>query len=122
MSDRVYDLEDRLVDFAISVIDIVEMLPHDLATNHIASQLVRSGTSPAPNYSESLSAESKKDFIHKIKISLKELRESRVWLKIVIRKQYLKERNIAETTLLECEELIRILSAGVTTASKGAKR
>ena len=117
MPERVFDLEDRLVDFAISVIDIVEGLPNGKATNHISSQLVRSGTSPAPNYSESLSAESKQDFIHKIKIALKELRESRVWLKIIIRKRYFHEENVVESVFNECEELIRILSASVKTAS-----
>ena len=64
-----YDLEDRLIDFAVMVIDIVEALPGTRAGNHIAGQLVRSGTSPAPNYGEAQSAESKKDFIHKIKIA-----------------------------------------------------
>ncbi|NOY75184.1 MAG: four helix bundle protein [Kiritimatiellaeota bacterium] len=119
MPERVYDLEDRLVDFAISIIDIVEGLPNGRATNHIASQLIRSGTSPAPNYSESMSAESKQDFIHKIKIALKELRESRVWMKIIIRRRYLQKDNEAVSAINECEELIRILSASVKTASKG---
>ena len=64
---RIYDLEDRLVNFAVTIIDIVKLLPNNRAANHIAGQLVRSGTSPAPNYSESQSAESTKDFIHKIK-------------------------------------------------------
>jgi len=75
------ELEDRLINFAVMVIGVVEVLPNSKAGNHIAGQLVRSGTSPAPNYGEARSAESRKDFIHKMKISLKELRESVIWLK-----------------------------------------
>ena len=67
-----YDLEDRLINFAVLMIDIVEALPNTRASNHIAGQLVRSGTSPASNYGEAQSAESRKDFIHKMKIALKE--------------------------------------------------
>ena len=63
-------LEDRLIDFAVSIIDVVEALPNSKAGNHIANQLIRSGISPAPNYGEARSAESPKDFIHKMKISL----------------------------------------------------
>ena len=74
------ELEDRLINFAVMVIGVVEVLPNSKAGNHIAGQLVRSGTSPAPNYGEARSAESRKDFIHKMKISLKELRESVIWL------------------------------------------
>lgn len=80
------ELEDRLIDFAVLVITVVEALPNTKAGNHVAGQLVRSGTSPAPNYAEARSAESRKDFIHKMKISLKELRESMVWLKVIARK------------------------------------
>ena len=75
MSKRL-DLEDRLVDFAVRVISVVEALPTTKAGNHIAGQLVRAGTSPAPNYGEAQSAESRKDFIHKMKITLKQLRET----------------------------------------------
>jgi hypothetical protein len=67
-------LEERLIDFAVIIVSVVEALPNSKAGNHIANQLIRSGTSPAPNYGEAQSAESRKDFIHKMKISLKELR------------------------------------------------
>jgi len=66
-------LEERLIDFAVDIIGIVESLPNFKAGNHIASQLIRSGTSPAPNYGEAQSAESRKDFIHKLKISLNKI-------------------------------------------------
>jgi len=87
------ELEDRLIDFAVMVIGVVEVLPNSKAGNHIAGQLVRSGTSPAPNYGEARSAESRKDFIHKMKISLKELRESVIWLKRLSEKSRKEESN-----------------------------
>jgi four helix bundle protein len=77
-----FDLEKRLIDFAVRVIGVVEALPGTRAGNHVANQLVRCGTSPAPNYAEAQSAESRNDFIHKLKICLKELRETRVWLSV----------------------------------------
>jgi four helix bundle protein len=80
---RKYDLEDRLVDFSIRIINVVETLPSTRAGNHIAGQLVRSGTAAAPNYGEAQSAELRRDFIHKMKVALKELRETQIWLKIV---------------------------------------
>ncbi len=111
-----YDLEDRLINFAVSIIDIVEALPNTRAAKHIAGQLVRSGTSPAPNYGEAQSAESRKDFIHKMKISLKELRETRVWLRIILKKSLIKPPDQAEAGLSECQELIRIFAKSVLTA------
>ena len=76
--NKKYNLEKRLIDFAVRIINVVEALPNTRAGNHIAGQLVRCGTSPAPNYGEAQSAESRNDFIHKIKIVLKELRETKV--------------------------------------------
>jgi four helix bundle protein len=84
-----YDLEERLIDFAIVVSDVVEGLPATRIGNYIAGQLIRSGCSPALNYGEAQSAESRNDFIHKMKIILKELRESLVSLKIIERKKLL---------------------------------
>lgn len=87
---RKFDLEDRLVDFAVRIIETAEALPNTRAGNHIAGQLIRCGTSPALNYGEAQSAESRNDFIHKMKIVLKELRETGVCLKIIKRKPLLK--------------------------------
>jgi four helix bundle protein len=84
-----YDLEERLIDFAIVVSDVVEGLPATRIGNYIAGQLIRSGCSPALNYGEAQSADSRNDFIHKMKIILKELRESLVSLKIIERKKLL---------------------------------
>jgi four helix bundle protein len=69
--------------FAVAILEVADLLPNTRAGNHIAGQLVKSGTSPAPNYGEAQGAESRKDFIHKMGISLKELRESFVWLRII---------------------------------------
>ena len=77
---RTFDLEDRLIDFTIRIIRTAESLPKTKVGNHIAGQLIRCGTSPAPNYGEAQSAEPRSDFNHKMKVCLKELRETRVWL------------------------------------------
>jgi four helix bundle protein len=77
---RTFDPEDRLIDFTIRIIVTAESLPKTKVGNHIAGQRIRCGTSPAPNYGEAQSAESRSDFIHKMKVCLKELRETRVWL------------------------------------------
>jgi four helix bundle protein len=86
MSNNKYDLEERLIDFAVNITDIIEALPNSRIGNYIAGQLVRSGCSPALNYGEAQSAESRNDFIHKMKTILKELRESMISLKIIERK------------------------------------
>jgi four helix bundle protein len=110
-----HNLEERLIDFAVDVIDVVEELPSSKAGNHIANQLVRSGTSPAPNYGEARGAESKKDFVHKLKISLKELRETSVWLKIIEKKKFCDAAK-TEAAIKECEELIAIFVSSTKTA------
>ncbi len=73
-----FDLQERLIGFAVRVINVVEALPGDRIGNHIGGQLLRSGTSPAANYGEAQSAESRRDFLHKMKVALKELRETHV--------------------------------------------
>ena len=113
-------LESRLIDFAVRVIGVVESLPSTRAGNHIGGQLIRSGTSPAPNYGEARAAESRKDFVHKMKIALKELRESQIWLEILTRKQLADCREVA-ATLAECHELIAIFVSSTRTADRGRK-
>ena len=76
MTEKKYDLEERLIDFAVSIIKLVEDLPNTKSGNHLGGQLLRSGTSPSLNYGEAKSGESKNDFVHKMKVCLKELRES----------------------------------------------
>ena len=118
MPEREYDLEERLLEFCVQIIRLTEVLPTSRAGNHVASQLLRSGTSPYPNHGEAQAAESPKDFIHKLRVSLKELRETHRWLKLVQRAPMLEPPdNIAEI-LAECDELIRIFVASIRTAEK----
>lgn len=116
-SSRKYDLEERLIDFAVKIIQMVESLPETKTSNHLGNQLLRSGTSPALNYGEAQGAESKRDFIHKFGIILKELRESLVCLKILKRISYLKDDRI----LVECGELVAIFNKSIITARKNNK-
>ena len=115
-----FDLEDRLVEFATRIISVVESLPDNRAGKHIAGQLVRSGTSPAPNYGEAQSAESRRDFIHKMKIALKELRETNIWLKVIDRKSYYSKQRLAPIKE-ECNELISIFVKSIQTAEINLK-
>jgi len=118
---RKFDLEERLLAFASAAIDLSESLPDTRAGNHVAGQLLRSGTSPYPNHGEAEAAESRHDFIHKLKICLKELRETRRWARLIKQKGWVKN----ETTLLymlgECEELIRIFHSSIQTAKRNAE-
>lgn len=116
MDEQANQLEDRLIEFAVRIIAVVEAMPESKAGKHIASQLVRAGTSPAPNYGEARAAESRADFIHKLKIALKELRETRVWLKIIQRKPMLPVSRLGNI-VAECDELISIFVASLKTAS-----
>ena len=116
-SERRYDLEDRLVSFAVRIITIVEALPDTKAGRHVAGQLIRAGTSPAPNYGEAQSAESRGDFIHKMKIALKELRETHVWLRIIEAKPLCPPDKMG-SILQECDELISIFVTSIQTARK----
>jgi four helix bundle protein len=121
-TNKKYDLEDRLIEFAVLVIKIAENLKNSRAGNHISGQLVRSGTSPALNYGEAQSAESLSDFIHKFKILLKELRETRVALKIVKRVPLINDIEAVDKALTECNELISIFVKSIDTAKKNAKK
>ena len=113
-----YDLEDRLIDFAVRIIGVAESLPNTPVGNHIRGQLIHSGTSPAPNYGEAQSAESRDDFIHKMKIALKELRETRVWLKIIQRINLAKDNEEVKKIIIESDELIPIFFVSIGTAKK----
>jgi len=114
--EKRFDLEDRLIDFAVRIITVAGSLPKSKAGNHIAGQLIRSGTSPAPNYGEAQSAESRADFIHKMKISLKELRETLVWLKMIQRAKLVEPTAKLELLLDENNQLISIFVTSLKTA------
>jgi len=112
------ELEERLINFAVLIIEIINEIPNTKAGNHLSGQLVRSGTSPALNYGEAQSAESRNDFIHKIKIILKELRETFVCLKIIFRTKLYKSENKMRIVLKENDELISIFVKSVETAQR----
>jgi four helix bundle protein len=114
------DIQERLINFAVDIIEITSKLPKTMAGNHIAGQLLRSGTSPAPNYAEARGAESNKDFVHKLKIALKELNESNVWLEISRRSKLLAETDLGHL-FGECDELRNIIAACIVTALKGER-
>jgi four helix bundle protein len=116
------NLEDRLIKFAVLIIEIAEGLPKTFAGNHLAGQMIRSGTSPALNYGEASSAESRKDFVHKIKIVLKELKETRVALKIAKLANLYPDLSKLEYTVQESNELIAIFITSVNTAMKNLNR
>jgi four helix bundle protein len=120
VESRTYDLEERLIDFALKVDEIVELLPNTRLANHLAGQIIRSGTAPALIYGEAQSAESQRDFIHKIQLVLKELRETRISLKIIIKKSFITE-SISLPILKENEELIAIFAKSVKTAKMKLK-
>ena len=120
--EREYNLQDRLVDYAVRIIALSEALPETKAGKHVSSQILSSGTSPAPNYGEAQSAESKADFVHKLKISLKELRETEIWLKIIASANMVKSEMQLAPLLQETDELIAILFSSVETAKKGKGR
>lgn len=109
-----YDLEERLINFAILIIDLVGKLPNNYTGRHFGNQLLRSGSSPALNYGEAQAAESDADFIHKMKVCLKELRESQICLKIIKRKPLLVHE-IVDKTLKESGELVAIFTSSITT-------
>ena len=105
------------MDLAVSISRVVERLPRGLIGAHVAGQLVRCCTSPAANYAEALGAESGRDFIHKMKLGLKELRESQTWLRYLQRMRLVSADEV-EPNLQECDELIAIFVASIRTARK----
>ncbi len=121
MKKRTYDLEERLLEYSVQIVKIVEQLPNTRVGNHVANQLLRSGTSPYPNHGEAQAAESPRDFIHKFRIALKELRETQRWLKLLQGIPLLKASEHFQSLLNETEELIKIFVISIKTAKKKAK-
>ena len=117
MNGKGDQLSDRLLDFIVKVIRIVDSLPNTVAGRHIGGQLVSSGTSCGANYEEGCGAESRSDFVHKMSIVLKELKETRFWLRVIHRTTLLAPENI-EPVLIECGELCAIIGKSVSTARK----
>ncbi len=113
-----YELESRLIEFSVSIIKLSWKMDNSYVARHLSSQLVRSGTSVSLNYGEAQSAESKKDFIHKLKIILKELRESHVCLKIIQKAHLCNDLESLNIISRENNELISVLVMSIKTASK----
>lgn len=113
---RIYDLEERLIDFGVRIIRLTEALPKTRAGNHISGQIIRSGTSPASNYGEAQSAESRADFIHKMRLFLKELRETRIWLLMTAKASLIKSISQLDPLIDENNQLISIFATSIKTA------
>lgn len=119
---REFDLQHRLVRFAGSTIDIVDMLPEGRVGHHVGGQLLRAGTAPAPAYAEAMGAESRRDFIHKLKVGLKELRETAVWLELIQHRHLVAPGEVLNKAAGECNELTAIFVASVATARRNMRK
>lgn len=111
------NIEDRLVGFGVRIIRLCGEMPRSYAGKHLATQLLRSGTAPAAHYAEARGAESINDFIHKLKICLKELNESQVWLRMISESGLLAINRLTDI-VQECAELSRMINASISTAKK----
>jgi four helix bundle protein len=114
-------LADRLLNFAARVGKVVDALPDTRLGRHIAGQLVRCGTAPAPNYEEGCGAESRADFVHKLRVCLKELRESRSWIRLIIKAELLPDTKM-KLLLDECTQLCNIIGKSIVTARSKIKK
>ncbi len=110
-------LQGRLIDFAVISIRIAGRLPRNQEGRHVSNQMLRSGTSPAPNYGEARAAESSDDFIHKLKVVLKELNETLVWLQVIQRGKMIPSEELRDV-MDECDQLCRIIAASINTARR----
>lgn len=113
-----FDLLDRLIQYSVRIIRVSEQLPNTTPGKHISLQILRSGTSVAANYGEAQGAESRADFIHKLKLSLKELRETDVWLKIIEEAELIEPASKLSLLIKETDELISIIFKSIDTAKK----
>jgi len=116
-----FDLNERLIDFAVSTIELAEMLPQTFAGRHMAGQMIRSGTAPALHYGEAQGGESRSDFVHKMKVALKELRETFNALRIVKKAKWLPVEKL-DPILDENNQLISIFVRSIETATKNDQR
>lgn len=113
------EMEERFLEFAARICALVEALPDTKTGRHISGQLIRCGTSPAPNYAEACAAESRNDFTHKLGIVLKELRETRVWLKLSVKTATMKTSRL-NPLIDECTELMNIIGKSIVTAKSNS--
>ena len=116
MQESKYDLEDRLLEYSVRVVRVAESMTPTRASSHISDQLLRAGTSPYGHHGEAEGAESRADFIHKMRICHKELRESRRWLRLIGRVPLVAKPELLNDLLAESDELVRIFAASIGTA------
>lgn len=114
MDKEKFNLEERLIDFGVAIIQFAEKLPNTFAAKHLGGQIISSGTSPALNYGEAQAAESRVDFIHKMKICLKELRETHINLRIISKAKIVTDID-SQAILKEYSELVAIFTKSVET-------
>ena len=114
------DIQERLINFAVAIIKLCSSLPKTQAGKHASGQLLRCGTSPAPNYGEARGAESRNDFVHKLRIILKELNETGIWLEIIRRSEMLSS-GIVGPIKEECTELSKIIASSIQTVKRKKK-
>ncbi len=117
-----YDLEDRLVEFSVMIIELSEKIKKNYAGNHLSNQIVRSGTSPALQYSEAQAAESRTDFVHKLKILLKELRDTKVNLRMLVIAKLISDEYLISNALSECDQLTAIFIKSIETEKRNSKQ
>lgn len=117
VNEKANQLSDRLLDFAANVIKITDALPNTVAGRHVGGQLIRAATSAGSNYEEACGAESRSDFTHKMSIVLKELKESRFWLRLIRRTRMLDPKD-TDPVLNECEQLCAMAAKSILTAKR----
>ena len=115
--DKAGDVEERLLLFGVRVLRLIDAMPETAAGKHVGKQVLRSGTSPAPNYAEARAAESDADFVHKLKIALKELNETHIWLRMMNLAELVKAGSL-EDLIDENKQLCRILAATIRTTKE----
>lgn len=119
-SEQADQIEERLIDFGVRIISLSQALPQTYAGTHVARQMLRSGTAPAPHYGEARGAESRDDFVHKLRLALKELNETQIWLKMARRARLAADPTVA-SAVDECRQLSRILNASIRTTRRNAR-
>jgi four helix bundle protein len=118
VTERKFDLEERLLDFSVRIVRVTEQTPKTDAGRHVADQVFRSGTSPYANHGEAEAAESTNDFVHKLKLCLKELRETWRWLRLIQRVPMVSKPELLDPLIKEADELIRIFRQSIITCQR----
>jgi four helix bundle protein len=111
------DIQERLINFSVDIIKLCEKLPENHLGKHLSGQLLRCGTSPAPNYGEARGGESREDFINKLGVVIKELNETLIWLETIRRSKIISDE-ILNPIIGECTQLLKIINSSISTANR----